>query len=54
MYSARSRSGLISNKSLLKMSIVFCENVPSRTKDVNSCIHLAIALKSFGLAFKCQ
>ena len=54
MYSARSRSGLMSKRSLLIRSIVFCENVPSLTSAVNSCIQRAIAFKSSGLAFKCQ
>ena len=54
IYSARSLSGLISNKSLLINSIVLSENVPSRTRAVNSCIHLAIAFKSSIFAFKCQ
>ena len=54
MYSARSLSGLMSKRSLLIKSMVFCENVPSRTRAVNSFIHLAIAFKSLGFAFRCQ
>ena len=54
IYSARSLSGFMSNRSLLIRSIVFSENVPSRTSAVNSFIHFAIVFKSLTSAFKCQ
>ena len=54
MYSVKSSLGFILNISLDKISIVFCEKIPSRVKATNSFIHFAISFKSLMFAPKCQ